>query len=272
MKIYDGNKFDTTEFISDKYLQINSCGFQNVMPGYTVIRRNGRNDFHILMIIDGKCEVLHNGKLYTLNKGNFVIYAPREEQRYTFKTESTSLWCHFTGSIIREVFASYCIKSGVYFLPSNKLISEAFINMIQRFHQPSRAKFANVFFLELIYNISDAVTKSTTQGDAQDFILPILTYINANYNKKITLCDLAQKSGYSKSRFSHIFSENTGTTPIKYQNDIRLKISCEMLSSTSSSITDIAFSCGFNDPLYFSRLFKKKYNVTPSKYRELHMN
>ena len=98
-------------------------------------------------------------------------------------------------------------------------------------------------------------------------MLPILTYINSNYNKQITLEELANKSGYSKSRFSHIFSEVTGTTPIKYQNDLRLKISCEMLLSTKASITDIAYGCGFNDPLYYSRIFKKKYNLSPTEYR-----
>lgn len=266
MKIYDGDRLDTTNFITHKYLQINSCGFQNAVTDYTLIRRNGRRDFHILLINSGGGEVLHNGMLYTLDKGNFIIYAPCEAQRYTLKRESTSLWCHFTGSIIQDVFNSCYIKSGVYFLSPNDLILESFTNMIQCFHQPSRAKFANVYLLELIYNISDGVTR-TIQKDNRNLILPILTYINANYNKQITLDNLAQKSGYSKSRFLHIFSEYTGTTPKKYQNNIRLKISCEMLSATNNSITEIAVSCGFNDPLYFSRLFKKKYNITPTEYR-----
>ena len=57
------------------------------------------------------------------------------------------------------------------------------------------------------------------------------------------------------------------THPIKYQNDIRLKNSCELLHSTNLTITEIAQSCGFNDPLYFSRIFKKKYNTSPTQFR-----
>ena len=63
-----------------------------------------------------------------------------------------------------------------------------------------RAKYANIYLLELIYNISDVIAK-LPQKDNQDLILPILTYINANYNRQITLEELANRAGYSKSRF-----------------------------------------------------------------------
>ena len=266
MKVFDGNIHDTTNFASNKYLQINSCGFQNVISDNTVIRRKGRHDFHILLVNSGQCEVIHNNKSHKLEAGNLVIYAPGEIQQYTFKAGTSSLWCHFTGSIVRELLDSCDIKSGVYFLSPNRLISKSYSTMIHCFHLPMRSKYAHVHFFELIYNISDAI-KNMSQDDSQDFILPILTYINANYNKQITLDDLSNRSGYSKSRFSHIFSAVTGTTPIKYQNDIRLKNACEMLLSTNISIKEIALSCGFSDPLYFNRLFKKKYSMTPTEYR-----
>lgn len=266
MPVWDGNKNDTTNFVTDNYLQINSCGFQNILPEYTVIRKKGRQDYHILLINSGICEALHKGNAYTLTRGNIIVYAPDEEQKYSFKSESSTLWCHFSGNIVKKLLDSCNITSGTYFLKPNKAIFDSYSNLIQRFHQPNREKFSNVSLLELIYNISDAITLSE-QKDNSDIILPILTYINANYNKQITLDELAKKSGYSKSRFSHIFSQFTETTPIKYQNDIRLKTSREMLSSTNKSITEIAISCGFNDPLYFSRLFKKIYNITPTEYR-----
>lgn len=265
--IWDGNIKDTTNFVTDKYLQINSCGFQNVQANYTLMRKKGRRDYHILLINDGECRALHNGKSYTLQRGNLVIYAPFEEQMQFYKAEASTLWCHFSGSITKELFASCNITSGVYFIKPSEAVFTSFSTLIQRFHQPNHRGIANSSLLELIYNISSAITDSE-QKDYSDIIAPILTYINANYNKQLSLDELALKSGYSKSRFSHIFSEVTGTTPIKYQNNIRLKNSCEMLTSTSLTIAEIAYSCGFSDPLYFSRIFKKAYGVSPSMYRE----
>ncbi len=266
MVVWDGNKNDTTNFVTDKYLKINSCGFQCAASDYTVIRRKGRHDYHILLVTGGTCEVFHNCKSYTLTEGSLILYEPYEEQEYSFKSGSTSLWCHFCGNIVGELLDSCNIKSGVYFLKPDKAIFESYSNLIQRFHQPGKKNLANPSFMELIYNISYAITFSE-QKDNSDTILPILAYINTNYNKQITIDELAKKSGFSKSRFSHIFSHVTDTTPIKYLNDIRLKMSCEMLSATNESIAEIAIACGFNDPLYFSRLFKRKYGTTPSEYR-----
>ncbi len=266
MYIWDGNKNDTTNFKVENFLKINSCGFQNTVKGGTIVRENGRYDYHFLLIESGECEALHNGKTYILTSGNLLIYAPEEEQRYTFNTDCTSLWCHFGGYAVNELFSTFDIKSGVYMLKPDKRIFESFSNLIQRFHQPEREKYSNVSLLELIYEISDAGKYENQEN--LEAILPVLTYININYNQDITLDELAKKSGYSKSRFSHIFSSLTGTSPMKYQNSIRLKASAEMLLSTKNPISEIALGCGFSDPLYYSKLFKKEYGISPTEYRK----
>lgn len=267
MKIWDGKIYDRTDRNSNRFLEINSCGFQNTDSGYTVIRKTGRNDYHILLINSGICQVLHSKKEHILTGGCLVIYAPGEEQRYSFKAESTSLWCHFTGTIVEELFAECEIKSGVYLFRPNKNLSEAYTKLIRCYHQPAKEKYAKAALIELLYCISEE-NSAFSQYSNNDILLPILTYINANYSGRISLEELAKRSGYSKSRFSHIFSEITGTTPIRYQNDIRLKVSCEMLVSTDYPVSQIAIECGFNDPLYYSKIFKKKYGISPSAYRQ----
>ena len=266
MNNWDGNVKDTTNFISDKYLQINNCGFQNTSPGYCVTRKHGRKDYHILLINSGKCELLHKNKLYTLSRGNLAIYAPNEEQKYSFSCGCSTLWCHFSGNIVEELLDSCNLSSGVYFLNPNKEIFESYSTLIQRFHLFNKQPLSNASLIELIYYISNASTL-TEQRRNSDIITQVLTYININYNKELTLEELSKKAGYSKSRFSHLFLEIVGMSPIKYQNDIRLKNSCELLHSTNLTITEIAQSCGFNDPLYFSRIFKKKYKISPTQYR-----
>ena len=268
MNTWDGNVKDTTNFTSDKYLQINSCGFQSTTLPNTVIRKKGRMDYHILLINSGTCELLHKDKLYTLSRGNLAIYAPNEEQKYSFSSGCSSFWCHFSGNLVEELFNSCNLTSGVYFINPNKEIFETYSNLIQRFHLSDKQTLANASLLELIYYISNASTPSE-QSHNSDIITQALTYININYNKQLTLEELSKKAGYSKSRFSHLFLEIVGISPIKYQNDIRLKNACELLHSTNLTITEIAQSCGFGDPLYFSRIFKKKYKISPTQHRLL---
>ena len=266
MITWDGNVYDRTNFTTDKYLQINSCGFQSISLPNTIIRKNGRKDHHILLIDSGTCEVLHKNKSYTLSRGNLVIYAPNEEQRYSFSSGCSSMWCHFSGNLVDELFESCNLTSGVYFSNPNKEIFESFSTLIQRFHLFNKPTLANASLIELIYHISNSLTTSGQKPNS-DIITQVLTYININYNKQLTLDELSKKAGYSKSRFSHLFLEIVGMTPIKYQNDIRLKNSCELLHSTNLTIAEIAQSCGFNDPLYFSRIFKKRLKISPTQYR-----
>ena len=199
MNVFDGTIQDVSDFTTDKFLKVNSCGFQHPDRGYTVMRKNGRQDWHILLISKGTCLTLHNEKLHTMSAGNMVIYAPKEEQMYSYKTESSSLWCHFTGTIIDELFKSTDIKSGVYSIGNSKAIFDSFSNLIRIFHLPGRENFSNSCLLELVYNISDGI-KNPHQNKSTDSLLSVLSYINENYSKTITIEELAKKAGYSKSR------------------------------------------------------------------------
>ena len=263
MIIWDGNSRDITDLASNKYLMINSCAIQNNSADFTVVRKQGRKDYHILLIESGRCEVDFQNKKHTLLPGNLVIYYPGEYQQYCFTEATTTLWIHFSGTCVHEILSSSGIASGVYFLKPSPVIIDTFIRMIRRFNQESTNSLANASLLELILQISNCIHSSHKAEQNAD-ITNALTYINLNYQKSINLSELASIAGYSKSRFSHLFSELTGTTPIKYQNDIRLKVAYEMLSTQKLKVAYVAEMCGFDNPLYFSRLFAKKYGIPPS--------
>ena len=96
----------------------------------------------------------------------------------------------------------------------------------------------------------------------------VLTYIRDNYSCAITLEELAQVADMSPRYFCRAFAQITGKTPIAYLNYYRIEAAGERLLMTEESITDIGFSCGFNDASYFSKIFLKEKGVTPSQYRK----
>ena len=266
MDIWDGNKKDTTNYKTDKYLQINSCGFQHLSAGWTVVREKGRYDYHLLFINSGKIEVCCREETQILTKGNFVVYKPGERQYYASKTGTDSLWLHFGGAAAEEILKSFELEGGIYTADYSISVFETYSNLIRQFNQPQLKKLANGTLLTLLAHISDAV-KNISAAENAEAISEILTYINMNYNKKLTIEELSKRAGYSKSRFSHLFSELLHTTPLSYQKDIRLTNACELLSGSKHSIGEVARSCGFEDQLYFCRVFKKKYGISPSEYR-----
>ena len=101
------------------------------------------------------------------------------------------------------------------------------------------------------------------------FIHPVIEFIKANYMKSISVCEMADVIKMSESNLYAVFKKTTGSSPIKYLNEYRLSVACELLHHTDDSITSIAEKVGIPDQFYFSKLFKAKYSVSPQQYRKM---
>ena len=266
MYIYNGDKNDLFNITTDRFLKINSCGFHNIKDDFNVIRNHGRVDYHILLVNSGCCIINKDGAEYRLSPGNIMFYRPGELQNYLYTRGSTGLWCHFCGTAVEEILSDANLSHSIYDYDPIPSLLTCFTNMINKYHSPMGENLAVALLLEMLYRI--AAGKNGKSSDTKsDVITPITTYIHANFNQDITLEELAHKSGYSKSRFSHIFAEHTGISPIKYLNNTRLNVACEMLEATDIAVNEIASRCGFNDSLYFSRSFRQRYGKSPAQYR-----
>jgi transcriptional regulator GlxA family with amidase domain len=102
-------------------------------------------------------------------------------------------------------------------------------------------------------------------GHAQ--ILSAIEYINRNFDKQITLAELAATAHLSPGRFGHLFKEYANTSPIEYRNHIRLVKALQKIQSTNDKISAIARECGFNNLSQFHRLFKKLSGKSPDAFR-----
>jgi two-component system response regulator YesN len=114
-------------------------------------------------------------------------------------------------------------------------------------------------FVELVYSSQDA--RKVTQ------IRPTINYIDANYDKPITLADMATVSYLSVSRLAHLFKEQMGITIIDYLTSVRIERAKQLLLATEQSCTEICFQVGYNNQSYFSRTFKELVGMTPSQFR-----
>ncbi|MCD8131432.1 MAG: AraC family transcriptional regulator [Lachnospiraceae bacterium] len=104
----------------------------------------------------------------------------------------------------------------------------------------------------------------------RELLKRVLWRIRVDYDKDLTLDDLARESGLAPRYFCRIFREATGRTPIDYLNFYRVECAAELLCGTDNEILDIAFSCGFHDAAYFSRVFRQYKQMSPREYRQRH--
>lgn len=95
-----------------------------------------------------------------------------------------------------------------------------------------------------------------------------VSYLHDNYQRNITLDELAALVPLSEAQFCRSFKHLTGLPPFRYLVRYRILQSCTELTHTDKKITDIALSCGFNNISYYNRAFLQIMNMTPSEYRK----
>ena len=106
-----------------------------------------------------------------------------------------------------------------------------------------------------------------------DVVKNIVKYIEENYQKEITTASISGCFGYTEAHFCRKFKDTTGLTPMNYLKIIRMEEAYKMLKNGECSISEVAMSCGFSDPNYFTRCFKGHFGMTPSKTcLEIHEN
>lgn len=119
--------------------------------------------------------------------------------------------------------------------------------------------------------IEETGLRDFTESPNASLARDILSYLQDNYQKEITLDSLAQTFGYSKSRFSHLFHRYFGSGISEYVNDLRCRSAVEAITEQDLSMVDIAMSVGFESTRTFYRAFRRCYGMTPSEYASRHM-
>jgi len=99
-----------------------------------------------------------------------------------------------------------------------------------------------------------------------------LDYLEKNYKKEIALSDIAKRVGLSTYYFSHIFKKQLGEGFVTYLNRLRIEKSKILLKKSDLSIAEISYQVGYNDPNYFTRVFKDYEEITPSDYKFMNIN
>lgn len=100
-------------------------------------------------------------------------------------------------------------------------------------------------------------------------IKPVLEYIEQHFSDQLTLDSLANVAGMNARYFCKVFYAATKTTPMNYVNQYRIEHAAFLLESTSHSITQISYECGFCDSGYFTKVFKKYKDATPKSFRRI---
>lgn len=145
--------------------------------------------------------------------------------------------------------------------------------LIERGHiNTGRLLLINFYLYHILILLCRYYTRMFFEGAAsgmsqKKIVQETLLYIEDHYRDRIDIAELSRLAGVSQQYLSRLFRTETGVSPVKYINRLRVKKAKELISGTHLNISEVAFQVGFDSLYYFSRVFKQYEGISPSTYK-----
>lgn len=281
MFVNSGYLHDSRAPIKDKSrpLIVTSCGTYRLktVKRLPTWRPKGRLDYQLLYIVSGKGHFYFQGEDRVVYAGRMVLIQPRQEQHYEYFGEDKPevYWVHFTGSDVKNILRSYNIPMDdpIFYSGASSTYSYLFKEMINELqncktgYEDLLAMYLRqIFLLVQRTRQEERPTVSTYIQEEMEFAR---RYFNEHYNEPISIQEYAESRNMSVCYFQRNFKQIVKHTPMQYLLTIRVNNAASLLETTDYSMAEIAAIVGYEDPLYFSRLFRKIKGVSPRDYRNL---
>lgn len=273
---YSGKEDEDIVSLS-KPLIITAVGFYKILTRKIeqTFRPTGRGDYQLYYVASGKAHFFFDGHERTVQKGNMVLFRPGVPQIYNLYADDKpeTYWVHFTGSDVEKLLDYYGMPKDecVFFTGTSPDYPWIFRKMIQelQLRRVNYEDFINLNLQQILLVISRYLHEdSEIKTETLDEIEQAIHFFLENYNKSIIIEDYAKKHGMTANWFTQSFKKVTKYTPMQYILSLRMSNAMNMLDNTNYNVTQIAAAVGYNNSLYFSRVFKNYTGVSPTEYRK----
>ena len=253
------------------FLYLQAFSYMKSGAGYYT-RRESYNSYLISFTYGGKGCLQYDGKEYELKSGDGFILDCRKS--HTYMTQSTS-WIHsdlhINGGNISHIYESLFQEKVPVFHFSNIQVFQCALEKVLLAHQngaPNRElKFSNETG-ELLLLISDAHLEPQKNKFSEEMNY-LQQYIELHFTEDLTLDALSKFCCISKYHMIRLFQAHTGFTPHEYIIHLRLLNAENLLRMTTLTCAQVSALSGFANEALFIKHFKKAYEMTPKKYRQL---
>lgn len=262
--------FFTSPPINTRQLLISGIGIQEHMPAVIVDRPNGTGDYLFMYFYES---VLIRGKDGTLRRppGSLVIWEPKDGHFYGEKSYPWNhSWMHCSGTLFHQLLIRNRIpRNKPIELPDPSIVEKYLFDLhceLNNYVQPDVTIVRN-----LIQNWMREIARIVEGGGRKQTIprefLELKSFIDVNYQRNLSLNDLARHIHLSVPHLCAQFKKNFGIPAMSYLIEQRLRQAAHLLQDRNLRVSDVARQVGYEDLFYFSKLFKTRYGASPREFR-----
>lgn len=256
-------------------VKINSCGAYRLItrPSMFTFRPTGRQDYQLIYVAAGQGHFWVDGQYKQVPAGGMFLYRPGQFQQYVYYLEDSPeiYWIHFTGSNADNLMTETGFTQDSILLPGvSSEFPELFLRIIRELQvtRPCFEDLMNLLFCQLLVLVRRRIEEGPRERRrAQKEIEQAVHYFHENFSHAIEIEDYARSQHMSMCWFIRSFKQYMGVPPLKYLTSIRIARAKELLSGTDIPVSEIGELVGYDNPLYFSKIFKKNTGLSPREYR-----
>ncbi len=238
-----------------------------------VMHSHHYHDFYeIYYMMSGNCNYFIDDKVYEVFPGDVVLIPSGVIHRTNYlSSEHTRILIECSENMVPDLVKNSL--SSMLYLYRNTSINKEFYNLYRRLDK--EVNDPDQYSCEVVENMIKmlfytlARTKSIIKDSRRNnnMIEEVVSYVKDNFSQQINLSQVAKDHFISPEHLSRTFKKHTGFGFNEYLTLVRLQHAEQLLKGDEKlSISNIAYSCGFNDSNYFSDKFKKVYGTSPLKY------
>lgn len=256
-------------------LYVSAVGKENCLPNKTQEGPFVKNRYIIHFVTEGKGFYNLNGKLYSVKKGD-VFYIPTNYTIYYYPV-STDPWKYFwfeyngQNALTMNQKAGFTENNPIYSVKNFDKIQSVFTDMMENLNGKADDYITISCIYRFFYEISveRSLSIQLHLNARDDLMKKIFHHIGSCFSdSSLSLSEIAEHFNLNASYLSRLFKKQSGIQLSKYIIEYRMQKALVLLERPDLSIKAIALSVGYNDPLYFSKEFARKFKKSPTSYRQ----
>lgn len=258
-----------------RQVYITDIGYYPKAYGHYVERPSGVGQNILIYCVEGSGWVEIDKKKVEISPSQFIVIPASMSHKYGASENDpwTIYWIHFRGDVSAAIVdlimeGSKKLKPRLSYNENRiKLFQEIYGNL-ENGYSDDNLRYVNMIFYHFLSSIAyEDKFNNAEKTEEDDIIADTIQLMQKKLHTVFGLDDFARMANLSTSHFSAVFRKKTGYAPIEYYNHLKVQKACQYLSFSNSSVKEIAYNLGIDDPYYFSRMFTKLMGVSPSEYR-----